>query len=180
MLHILTIGALAIGVLGGTVMPAAAEQASDTCSDAKTIEIQPIGGWQVGSEQVRPEEEGAPVDGALVLARAGQDTVLMMACHGGKASYALFDETMRLPSGQPVELDIRIDQRPAVQVSGNATGKDGQIDLVASAALVDTLSNAKSFAITLRSGRVTKVYTFATAQDPEALVAWCRLCGIKR
>jgi prepilin-type processing-associated H-X9-DG protein len=105
---------------------------------------------------------------------------LMMACHGGKANYALFDPTIRLPSGQLVELDIRIDQRPAVRVSGKATGKDGQIDLIASAALVDTLSNAKSFAITLRSGRTTKVYTFAMAQDPEALVAWCRLCGIKR
>ncbi len=80
---------------------------------------------------------------------------------------------MRLPSGQPVELDIRIDQR-AVARRGAARRpcKDGQIDLIASAALVDTLSNAKSFAITLRSGRMTKVYTFAIAQDPRGP---CRL-----
>ena len=127
MLRIVTTGLLAIGVLGGTLMPAAAEQAADPCSSAKTIEMQPIGGWQVMTGAA--EEDGAPEDGALVLARASPNTVFMMACHAGKASYALFDSAMRLPSGQPVQLDIRIDQRPVVRVTGKPTGKDGQIDL---------------------------------------------------
>ena len=127
MLRIVTTGLLAIGVLGGTLMPAAAEQAADPCSSAKTIEIQPIGGWQVMTGAA--EEDGAPEDGALVLARASRNTVFMMACHAGKARYALFDPAMRLPSGQPVELDIRIDQHPVVRVTGKPTGKDGQIDL---------------------------------------------------
>jgi hypothetical protein len=178
MLRIVATGLLAIGVLGGTLMPAAAEQASDPCSSAKTIEIQPIGGWQVMTGASK--EDGAPEDGALVLARASRNTVLMMACHAGKASYALFDSAMRVPSGQPVELDIRIDQRPVVRVIGKSTGKDGQIDLVAGAVLIDMLSNTKPFGLTLRSGRATKVYTFAMAQEPEALLAWCRLCGIER
>ena len=142
MLRIVTTGLLAIGVLGGTLMPAAAEQAADPCSSAKTIEIQPIGGWQVMTGA--SEEDGAPEDGALVLARASRNTVFMMACHAGKASYALFDPAMRLPSGQPVELDIRIDQRPVVRVIGKPTGKDGQIDLVAGAALIDMLSNTRA------------------------------------
>lgn len=175
MLRIMTIGALALGALGGTLMPAAAAEASDTCSDARTVEIRPIGGWQVTAE-----EGGAPQTGALVLARASRHTVLMMACHAGKASYALFDDTMKLPAGQRVELDIRIDQRPVVRVIGKPTGKDGQIDLEDDAALTDKLASAKSFAITLRSGRATKVYTFAMAQEPEALVAWCRQCGMLR
>ena len=179
MLHIVTTGLLAIGVLGGTLMPAAAEQAADPCSSAKTIEMQPIGGWQVMTGGA--EEDGAPEDGALVLARASRNTVLMMACHAGKASYALFDSAMRLPSGQPVQLDIRIDQRPVVRVTGKPTGKDGQIDLEVGAALIDVLPNTtKPFGITLRSGRATKVYTFAMAQEREALLAWCRLCGIER
>ena len=139
MLRIVTTGLLAIGVLGGTLMPAAAEQAADPCSSAKTIEMQPIGGWQVMTGAA--EEDGAPEDGALVLARASPNTVFMMACHAGKASYALFDSAMRLPSGQPVQLDIRIDQCPVVRVTGKPTGKDGQIDLVVGAALIDMLSN---------------------------------------
>jgi hypothetical protein len=89
MLRIVTTGLLAIGVLGGTLMPAAAEQAVDPCSGAKTIEIQPIGGWQVMTGA--SAEDGAPGDGALVLARASRNTVVMMACQAGKASYALFD-----------------------------------------------------------------------------------------
>src|SRR5215207_4983587 len=157
MLRIVTTGLLAIGVLGGTLMPAAAEQAADPCSSAKTIEIQPIGGWQVMSGA--SEDGGAPEDGALVLARASRSTVLMMACHVGKASYALFDSVLRVPSGQPVELDIRIDQHAVVRVIGKPTGKDGQIDLAAGAALIDMLSNTKPFGLTLRSGRATKVYT---------------------
>lgn len=178
MLRIVTTGLLAIGVLGGTLIPAGAEQASDSCSSAKTIEIQPIGGWQVMTGA--SEEDGTPEDGALVLARTSRNTVFMMACHAGKASYALFDPTMRLPPGKPVELEIRIDQRPVVRVIGKPTGKDGQIDLVAGAALIDMLSNTKPFGLTLRSGRATKVYTFAMAQEPAALLAWCRLCGIER
>jgi len=174
MLRIMTIGASAIGVLGGTLMPAAAEQASDTCSDARTIEIQPVGGWQVMTSA-----SGTPEIGALVLARASRDTILMVACHAGRTSYALFDPTMKLPPGRPVDLEIRIDQRPVVRVIGKS-GKDGQIDLDASTALTDLLSNVKPIGITLRSGRLTKAYTFAMAQDPDALLVWCRLCGIQR
>jgi hypothetical protein len=178
MLRIVATGLLAIGVLGGTLVPAAAEQAADPCSSAKTIEIQPVGGWQLMTGAA--EEDGAPEDGALVLARASRNAVLMMACHAGKARYALFDPAMRLPSGQSVELDIRIDQHPVVRVIGKPTGKDGQIDLVAGAALIDVLPNTRPFGVTLRSGRATKVYTFAMAQEPGALLAWCRLCGIER
>jgi hypothetical protein len=178
MLRIVATGLLAIGVLGGTLMPAAAEQAADPCSSAKTIEVQPVGGWQVMTGA--SEQDGTPEDGALVLARASRNTVFMMACHAGKARYALFDSAVRLPSGQPVELDIRIDQRPVVRLIGKPTGKDGQIDLVAGAALIDMLPNTRPFGLTLRSGRVTKVYTFAMAQEREALLAWCRLCGIER
>jgi hypothetical protein len=177
MLRIVATGLLAVGVLGGTLMPAAAEQAADPCSSAKTIEIQPVGGWQV---MTGASEDGAPEDGALVLARASRNTVLMMACHAGKARYALFDPAMSLASGQPVELDIRIDQRPVLRLIGMPTGKDGQIDLVAGAALIDVLPNTGPFGVTLRSGRATKVYAFAMAQEPEALLAWCRLCGIER
>ena len=97
-----------------------------------------------------------------------------------RPSYALFDPAMRLPSGQPVELDIHIDQHPVVRVIGKPTGKDGQIDLLAGVALIDMISNTRPFGLTLRSGRATKVYTFAMAQEPEALLAWCRLCGIER
>lgn len=139
------------------------------------MKIQPVGGWQVTSK-----EDGVPQTGALVLARAGRHTVLMMACHAGKASYALFDDIMTLPAGQRAELDIRIDLRPVARVIGKSTGKDGQIDLEDGAALIDKLAGSKSFAITLRAGRATKVYTFAMAQEPESLVAWCRQCGIKR
>lgn len=178
MLRIVTIGSLAIGVLGGTLMSAAAEQASDSCTSTRSIEIQPVGGWQVVSAAA--EEGGAPEIGALVLARAGRNTIFMVACHAGKASYALFDPSMRLPLGQSVELEIRVDQRPAVRVIGKSTTKDGQIDLETGAALTDLLSNAKPFGVTLRSGRVTKVYTFAMAQDPDGLLVWCRLCGIQR
>jgi hypothetical protein len=178
MLRIVATGLLAIGVLGGTLMPAAAEQAADPCSSAKTIEVQPVGGWQVMTGA--SEQDGTPEDGALVLARASRNTVFMMACHAGKASYALFDPAVRLPSGQPVELDVRIDQRPVVRLIGKPTGKDGQIDVVAGAALIDMLPNTRPFGLTLRSGRVTKVYTFAMAQEREALLAWCRLCGIER
>jgi hypothetical protein len=178
MLRIVATGLLAIGVLGGTLMPAAAEQAADPCSSARTIEVQPVGGWQVVTGAF--EKGGTPEDGALVLARAGRNTVFMMACHAGKASYALFDPAMRLPSGQAVQLDIRIDQHPVVRLVGTPTGKDGQIDLVTGAALIDMLPNTRPFGVTLRSGRATKVYTFAMAQEPEALLAWCRLCGIER
>ena len=67
MLRIVATGLLAIGVLGGTLMPAAAEQAADPCSSAKTIEIQPVGGWQVMTGA--SEEDGTPEDGALVTER---------------------------------------------------------------------------------------------------------------